>query len=369
MNILYLTTVDPRRTDYGGQQRSHTIWEGLKTIGTVSVVRPVSSLKHEECDEASGVYHVCFDKRYSLTWFIRRLWGKLFPELTISCGISLSPLQKLGWKFDLVVAQTLKVAGYLHPWRIAPMYVDIDDTPTADYALAHPTRRFRLFLLRKWQEALCKRAELLWLPDIRQIVDFKSMRVRLLPNIPMHRPNANKQQYLGDKLLFVGYLSHPPNQIALDWFFDNFWKVVNVNFPSLKFSVVGGGAPDRYLKKWKKYPNVEFWGFVNDLEEVYKEARAMIAPMRIGSGTCIKVLESLSHGVPVIATAQGLRGIDEANRIPTNGIYKFNDTKTLMDALNSVFTSREPFKDAIHYIQMNHSQSAVNKVLRESVFN
>lgn len=369
MNILYLTSVDPRKTDYGGQQRSHAIWEGLKTIGNVCVVRPVPSLKHEDWDESSGVYYICFDKRYSLSWFIRRMWGMFFPELTIGCGISLSPLKKLCRNFDLVVVQTLKVVGYLRPWRIATMYVDIDDTPTTDYALAHPKRLLRLFLLRKWQEAMSKKAELLWVPDSRQINDFTNRRVCLLPNIPSQMHNISENESLGDRLLFVGYLSHPPNQVALDWFLHNFWEKVNARFRSLKFSIVGGGLPERYKIEWGKYPNVELLGFVDDLEQVYKEARVMIAPMRTGSGTCIKVLESLAHGVPVIATAQGLRGIDEANRTVVNGIYQFDDEVTLIEALLNVLALSKPSRGAMQFIRTNYSQAMVGNALLHSIKN
>lgn len=29
-NILFLTGLDPRQTSYGGEQRTHFIWEALK---------------------------------------------------------------------------------------------------------------------------------------------------------------------------------------------------------------------------------------------------------------------------------------------------------------------------------------------------
>ena len=33
MKILYICPTDPRETSYGGQQRTHVIWKGLRTAG------------------------------------------------------------------------------------------------------------------------------------------------------------------------------------------------------------------------------------------------------------------------------------------------------------------------------------------------
>ena len=61
----------------------------------------------------------------------------------MSWGITLSPISLLGVHFDVIVVRSLQLAARLNPSVIAPMLVDVDDTPTVDYELAYPSHRIR----------------------------------------------------------------------------------------------------------------------------------------------------------------------------------------------------------------------------------
>jgi glycosyltransferase involved in cell wall biosynthesis len=54
-------------------------------------------------------------------------------------------------------------------------------------------------------------------------------------------------------------------------------------------------------------------GFVDDLEEVYAEARVSVAPLLFGSGMKVKVLDAMARGMPTVTTAVGAEGIDYIN--------------------------------------------------------
>jgi glycosyltransferase involved in cell wall biosynthesis len=55
---------------------------------------------------------------------------------------------------------------------------------------------------------------------------------------------------------------------------------------------------------------VEWCGWVDDLDTAMFGARLAVIPIRYGSGTAIKALDALSRGVPIVATACGVRGLD-----------------------------------------------------------
>jgi glycosyltransferase involved in cell wall biosynthesis len=60
-------------------------------------------------------------------------------------------------------------------------------------------------------------------------------------------------------------------------------------------------------------PAVRVRGFVEDLGPLYAQADAVVAPLRTGAGTRIKLLEAFAHNVPVVATraaAEGLAVLD-----------------------------------------------------------
>ena len=192
MNILLISPTDPRDTFYGGQQRTSALWQGLRTIGNVWTIVPVAHTRQESRDDTERIYHVCLEKRYSLGWFLQRLWVKLLPRIAVSWGAKLPgkngrcEIEMLkDVKFDMTVARFVGLAGRFKPWRIAPMFIDVDDVPVDDYASAHPSHRLRLCLLRLWQNRLCRKARQLWVPDPDEIRMLAPYHAAYLPNIPM----------------------------------------------------------------------------------------------------------------------------------------------------------------------------------------
>jgi glycosyltransferase involved in cell wall biosynthesis len=49
---------------------------------------------------------------------------------------------------------------------------------------------------------------------------------------------------------------------------------------------------------------------VAHLPALYRQADAVVVPVRAGGGTRIKILEAFAEGVPVISTSIGAEGID-----------------------------------------------------------
>ena len=56
--------------------------------------------------------------------------------------------------------------------------------------------------------------------------------------------------------------------------------------------------------------NVEAAGFVDDLNAEYSRASVIIAPIAIGGGVKIKVIEALASGKHLITTKKGMEGIE-----------------------------------------------------------
>ena len=363
MKILYICPTDPRVTAYGGQQRTHVIWKGLRTVGDVWTIVPVPHKWQEERDEEYRIYKLCLERRYSPGWFAQRLFSRFLPQMAVPWGTALEPIRRLGASFDVVVMRYLRMAGLTRAWKIAPLFVDVDDTPTVEYTLAHPTHRFRQWLLRKWQNRLCARSKLLWVPDPEQINDLKPFKAAHLPNIPVGDISpVDRSRADPNRLLFLGYLAHRPNIVALDWFLEKFWEELKLRFPNLQLDVVGGGLPEEYKIKWSSYSDVTLHGFVQDVVPFFERSLALVTPMKIGSGTCIKVLESLARGTPVISTEQGLRGVDKAYRVAKNGIYSFNTLAGIEDCIANL--RKKPFPSVARgFLSACYSQDNITNTL------
>lgn len=108
-------------------------------------------------------------------------------------------------------------------------------------------------------------------------------------------------------LLLAGNWAYPPNRDGLIWFLREVFPKVRTAMPQVQLRVVGKGAPARVAT----VPGVRLLGYVPDIAFQYREARAVVAPLRYGTGTRTKILEAWAHGRAVVATpaaAECLRG-------------------------------------------------------------
>ena len=56
-------------------------------------------------------------------------------------------------------------------------------------------------------------------------------------------------------------------------------------------------------------PGVEFTGFVEDIQKLYKRSRVVCCPILAGGGTRIKIIEAAAYEKPIVTTTIGLEGI------------------------------------------------------------
>jgi glycosyltransferase involved in cell wall biosynthesis len=57
--------------------------------------------------------------------------------------------------------------------------------------------------------------------------------------------------------------------------------------------------------------NVQVTGTVSDVTPYLAESRVVVAPLRAGGGTRLKIMEALDVGRPVVATSVGCEGIED----------------------------------------------------------
>jgi len=110
-------------------------------------------------------------------------------------------------------------------------------------------------------------------------------------------------------ILFTGGLAYAPNAEGVRWFVLEVLPELRRILPRFRLVVVGKGAPPS-LSSLAVPGEIEFSGWVEDVRAPLAEADVSVAPLRVGGGTRIKILESMAAGVPVVATRVGAEGID-----------------------------------------------------------
>ncbi|RKM59548.1 glycosyltransferase [Butyrivibrio sp. XB500-5] len=117
-------------------------------------------------------------------------------------------------------------------------------------------------------------------------------------------------EYIGDRneIVFYGAMNRPENWKSAIWFIENVWPLLPASEYDLKFYVVGG-HPDKQLLKYRS-DRIVVTGFVDDVTDIMKHAKCLAAPLVLGAGVKIKILEGLSLGIPVLTNDIGVEGID-----------------------------------------------------------
>lgn len=157
-------------------------------------------------------------------------------------------------------------------------------------------------------------------------------RVHVIPPpIPGElRPPRDTDSSRPPTLLFVGYMARWENQDAVRWFTDEVLPGVRRSRPDARVVVAGGGIPEALAAHLNEC-GVETPGFVEDLDALYRDCTAVIAPLRLGAGVKFKVVEAMIRGIPTVTTSVGHEGIE-----PRDGTMVADDPAAFAEATLSL---------------------------------
>jgi glycosyltransferase involved in cell wall biosynthesis len=146
---------------------------------------------------------------------------------------------------------------------------------------------------------------------------FPGKVISVLPNVvPIPKKARNHRANQIFTMLFVGTMGYHPNADALLFFADQIAPILRENSPrQWHLRVVGTIPENTWVKKLECFPEIKFAGWVKNLSHKYDAADIVVAPIRGGGGTRIKILEAFAHGVPVVSTSKGAEGLDVENGV------------------------------------------------------
>lgn len=118
-----------------------------------------------------------------------------------------------------------------------------------------------------------------------------------------HALESNFQIHASPKKYDLVYVAsgNEHNIKSAKWFFEDVYPKLDKNI-----SICVVGKINEYLPE---LPNVIKLPFVEDLKEIYSDAKVAICPMLSGTGLKIKVVEALSFGLPVVCNPRGIDGL------------------------------------------------------------
>lgn len=187
-----------------------------------------------------------------------------------------------------------------------------ENARTAGSALARALYRREARLLERAEARICREAaaiHTLSRDDGRALGLEGDPRFEPLA-LSLGRPAPPDDPARTHDIGLIGSWSWAPNRVGLDWFLT---EVVPLLPSTLTIAIAGrfDGQPPRAPK------NVRFLGRVPDAQAFVRGSRVIALATKGGTGIQLKTLETFEEGLPAVATAPALRGVD---RLPENVI-------------------------------------------------
>ena len=115
------------------------------------------------------------------------------------------------------------------------------------------------------------------------------------------------EPYEPHSIVFTGAMSYLPNHDGILYFLEEIFPLIERVKADAKMYIVGSNPPKSVRRLARK--NVIVTGFVDDVRPYIRRSSVYAVPLRMGSGTRLKILEALSMKIPIVTTSIGCEGI------------------------------------------------------------
>ncbi len=162
--------------------------------------------------------------------------------------------------------------------------------------------------------------------------------IKIIPNgvdITHYQPDFTAEA--SAHLIYIGSMDWYPNEDAVAFFSTEVLPRIQEKVPDVAFSIVGGNPSGR-VQKLAERDGVVVTGRVPEIKPYFAEATVFVVPLRIGSGTRLKILEALAMGKAIVSTTVGAEGLDLKDR---EEIFIADAPTDFADAVTRLLTDSE----------------------------
>ena len=169
----------------------------------------------------------------------------------------------------------------------------------------------------RFERSVMARADAVVVLTERDAAESSKMGARRVKRIPLglrtrdnlteQRSESVRDEPESKEIVFVGNFGHPPNVDAAQWLVREIFPRVRTRHATARLRLVGAGAPASVLAL--AGDGVEVFADVPDVTPFVARASVVVAPLRLGSGMRVKVLEALAAGKALVATPLAVEGL------------------------------------------------------------
>lgn len=180
-----------------------------------------------------------------------------------------------------------------------------------------------------------------------------------------YAPSADYPERANNQLVYTGKMDYRPNVDAIDWFASEILPQIEKTFPDIQLTIVGRN-PHARIQPLTEKPNIHITGWVDSVQPFLYSATVFIVPLRMGSGTRLKILEAMASGCALVSTSTGAAGLNDTVK---QAMIIADDAPTFAQAvitlLNNPGKRQKMGQDAITSIRQSYDWSAlIPKLIR-----
>jgi len=168
--------------------------------------------------------------------------------------------------------------------------------------------------------------------------DLDRRKITTIPtgvDIQYFQPRAGEEP---DSMVFTGSMDWMPNSDGISYFVAEVLPAIRKRRPKATLWVVGRNADRRILALAKEDPGVRVTGRVDDIRPYIARGAVYVVPLRVGSGTRLKIFEAMAMGRAVVSTTIGAEGLPVTNGVD---IVLADEPQSFADAVCRLMDSRE----------------------------
>jgi len=342
MNILFLSTRSPYPLISGHSLRTYHILKGAAQNHNVTLVTFVQLPEHELKDEnlnhlrsfCKAVYPFKIPADMSRTKLATMLFLNLFSSLPFVGQKYDAPLMRQKIReimqtehIDLVHVDMLPLTVYINEFKSLPRILvnhNVESVRLYRWFQTEPNPIKKAYLGLQWLKLRSFERSAMEKFDgcvVVSEIDRQLLRQMGINNNLFVVPNGTNTEFfkstgkkvIDNSVLWIGHMDVHTNKDAVLYFWREIYPILKKKYPEVKMTFVGTAPPKEIADAARADGHVRVTGFVDDIRPFIEEAAVMVVPIRIGSGTRLKILDAMAMGKAIVSTSVGCEGINVSN--------------------------------------------------------
>ena len=146
-----------------------------------------------------------------------------------------------------------------------------------------------------------------------------------------------------NNFVFIGNFLHEPNWNAVQYLKESIWPLIRKQMPEAVLQIYGAYPSQKVLQLNNVKEGFLVKGRAENAQEVVKNARIVLAPLRFGAGIKGKLLEAMQCGTPSVTTTIGAESM--CGDLPWNGFIT-DDAQVFADKAVELYQDENLWKKA-----------------------